>query len=153
MRTLMLALTTCVTVAAFTVHADEQLNGTQLISLSCTPNRCENWHYDVGTKISMTTDCITHMTSSELSFPPRNGSHVAEVKSMNARRVTEVTDASVKQTLTSETGGFRNVITTLVSRIDGKYNETREQYSKWATDRYKISGTCLAVSELAKRKF
>lgn len=153
MRTSILVSTICMTALAFNALADAQQNGAQLINLACTPNRCETWHYDVGTKISMTTDCTTHIAATELSFLPQNGSHVVDLKSNNARRVNEVTDIAVKQTLTWEVGGVRSVITTLVSRIDGKYNQTSERYSKWATERDKVSGTCLAASELAKRRF
>ncbi len=153
MKIPILVSTLCVTLLVFSTLAGAQQNGVPVISLACTPDRCKNWHYDAGTNISMTTDCITHMASTELSFPLRNGSHVEEVKSMNGRRVIDVSDTAVKQTITWEGGGIKNLTTILVSRIDGKYNETREQYSKWGTDRDTISGTCLAASELAKRKF
>jgi hypothetical protein len=101
----------------------------------------------------MTTDCISHAAAIELSFPSRNGSHVREKKEMKARQVIDVTDTAVKRTLTFEMGGFKNVNTILVSRIDGKFNETREKYSQWGTDKDKLSGQCLAASELTKRKF
>lgn len=153
MRVSILASTMCIAFFAFSVLADEQQKSAPLIHLACTPDRCEKWHYDSGTRLSMTTDCISHSASTELSFPSRNGSHIAEKKSLNARRVIDVTDTAVKQTLTWELSGIKNVITILVNRIDGKYNETREQYSKWSTERDKINGTCLSASELTKRQF
>lgn len=153
MRASILASTMCIAFFAFSVLADEQQKGVPLIHLACTPDRCEKWHYDSGTRISMTTDCISHAASTELSFPSRNGPYILEDKSIKARRVIDVTDTAVKQVLTWGLGEVKHVTTILVNRIDGKYNETSEQYSKWGTEREKISGTCLSASELTKRKF
>ena len=152
MRTSMLASIMCVTVS-FNVLADEQLNSTQLVDLVCVRNHCEHWDYNAAAKMSSTTNCATQGEPSELWFPPQNGTHVIETPSMNAKRVIEVTDTAVKITLTIELSGYRKVMTTMVSRIDGKYNEIDETYAKWGTDRYTISGTCIAASGLEKRKF
>lgn len=148
-----LGLALCIAFCVFSVFADEQQKGIAIINLQCTPDRCENWHYDSGTKVSMTTDCISRAASIELWFPSRNGSRVVEEKATKSRRAIDVTDTAVKRTWTWEVGGIKNVQTILVSRIDGKFNETKETYSQWGTDRDTLSGTCLAASELAKRKF
>lgn len=153
MRASILALTMCSAFFAFSVLAEEQQKSAHLIQLSCTPDRCENWHYDIGTTISMTTDCITHELPKELLFPSHNGTHIKEIKTANAQLVTEVTDIAVHQTFNWGTDGIRNLSYILVSRIDGKYNETREAFTKFGTDKTKINGTCLSASELTKRKF
>lgn len=153
LRVSRLGLPLCIAFFAFNVSADEQQKAIAMINLQCTPDRCENWHFDSGTKISMTTDCISHAASTELSFPSRNGTHITEKKEMKARQVIDVTDTAVKRTFTWEMGGIKTIQTILVSRIDGRFNETKESYSQWGTDRSKLSGMCLAASELTKRKF
>jgi len=154
MRVGLFISTICVFLNCQIALADELPRDIRFVYLSCSLERCEDKHYDIGTKISTTTDCLNITTgSTDLSFPANNGSYTSKSEAFNGTQVKEVTDSTLKQTLKYELGGVRNVSTIIINRITGKYSEYKEQYSAYGTDRSTLSGVCFLVSDTSKRKF
>lgn len=154
MRSGRFILTICFSLNCPIALAEELPKEGRLVYLSCSPERCDDKRYDIGTKTSTTTDCLKLATgSTELSFPASTGSYSSKSKELNATRTQEVTDSTFKQTLKYELNEFRNVSTIMVNRITGRYNEYKDEYSPYGTVRGTLSGVCLLVSDTSKRKF
>jgi hypothetical protein len=139
-------------------HAEVLQKGIENVYLTCIPDRCEDDRYDMLTKSSKKSDCMSTAGVDEFWFPSRNGLHSRTHGEASAGRPVvqmdfDVTDAIVSRTSTTVMGKLRIVGTIRVNRINGRYNAASQTYSSSNISREIRSGNCLSDDGVAKRKF